>query len=154
MVKKQIRWIDRCLKILGEDYYSCLLVLLQIWLQDALFGKSPLLFSIQQTVVKDTNCWHLWAHNQLNKNWHATLTLQKVRFFILKSKQDPAIPLLRCNTWWCRITFKFGPQNERHATNHLYCPTFLIQNIDDTFYFYTLINRLQVNSKFLNSSLV
>lgn len=54
------RQLDRCFKMLGEDYYSCLLVLLQIWLQAALFGKNLLLFSDQQTVVKDTaNCWHL-----------------------------------------------------------------------------------------------
>lgn len=82
------RQLDRCFKMLGEDYYSCLLVLLQIWLQAALFGKNLLLFSDQQTVVKDTaNCWLCVYKCQLNKNLLDTSASEgEILYFKTKTK--------------------------------------------------------------------
>lgn len=65
--------------------------------------------------------WYLWSHIQLNKNWQATIPTSEGQ--TLDAKYKLAIPSSGFKTWLHRIAFKFGPQSEEHATDHVYYTT-------------------------------
>lgn len=99
------------------------------------------------TIFNGANCgegtnsatyWYLRWHNHLNKNWQATIPTSEGETLDIKYKLT--IPLSRFKAWLHRIAFKFGPQNEEHATDHVYYMTlFWFKNIGRWYFIFTLL---------------